>query len=380
MRNRIVGSLGVGSLLVAGTVWLQQPAFPEAALPSRPAARGVVDAGPAPLSSFAEPEPVGDASTARAATPLPRPVPSPRLGTTRNVLLVGTDRRPGARYGGLTDTLVVLLVADGAAAVVNVPRDLYVSIPGYPPDRINSVMPRAYMDGVDGRELLSRVLQDTLGISIGHTIVIDIGLFERAIDAVGGVEVGVACPIRDRFLDERTEDGYRWLDLPAGTQTLDGTTAAMFVRSRHGRSDFSRSRRQQAVLWGLRERLTSPSGLLALPTLWAELGQSVRTDMTRAELLGLATTLGSIGPANLHGLVLDMRHLEHHRTEDGKAVLLPKPDAVAAALSMVFDGPAPGARPTNRPCPSADVAFTVNTQRRTTATGAPASETSLPPQ
>jgi LCP family protein required for cell wall assembly len=244
----------------------------------------------------------------------------------------------------------------GHAGVISVPRDLWVTIPDYGDDRINVVPTAAKREKKDMLELFSRVIEDTLGLRIEHAVVVDLGVFERTVDVVGGVEVDVPCPIVDSFHDGRVPGGRRKLELAAGPATLDGPTAAMYVRSRHGRSDFGRSRRQQAILLGLRSRILESDGWTLLPTLFDEVEKSLSTNMTRFELLELARRALDVDRSRLHGLVLAPPLTIGHRTEDGKAVLLPDRAALDRAIEGLFAAAPPGDPPT-AVCPPADAAL-----------------------
>jgi anionic cell wall polymer biosynthesis LytR-Cps2A-Psr (LCP) family protein len=195
-----------------------------------------------------------------------------------------------------------------------------------------------------------------LKLPIEHAIALDLGIFERAVDAVGGVDVDVPCPIRDNFVDARAEGGRRLLDIDAGRSHLDGVTAAMYVRSRHGRSDFHRARRQQAVLLGVQHTL-SGLGVLKLPELWGAFEASVETDLRRIELLALGRRALALDPSHLHGLVIGHEHVQGFRTPDGKAVLLPNYEAIDGALSKLFSADSPGVRPQNAVCEPKDAAL-----------------------
>jgi LCP family protein required for cell wall assembly len=241
--------------------------------------------------------------------------------------------------------------------LVSIPRDLWVEIPGHAEDRINTVMNVARRSGEDPLALLGRVVENTLGLPIGHSLAIDIGVFERAVDALGGVTVNVPCPIVDRFVDPREATGHRKLDLAAGAARLNGVTAAMYARSRHGRSDFSRARRQQALLVGMRGELSKPSSLLRLPTLFGSFEDSIETDLSRRELLSLAQRLLHVSPAHLHGLVLGVEQVSAMQAAGGKAVLRPKPNAISEALNQLFSAPPPGLPQVGSVCPKADVAL-----------------------
>jgi len=133
-------------------------------------------------------------------------------------------------------------------------------------------------------------------------------------------------------------------------------TSAMYVRSRHGRSDFSRARRQQAVLLGIRERVLETGELGMLPRLYSAFERSVRTDLRRIELLSLGEQALSLDRSHLHGIVLAPPLTEARRTEDGKSVLIPNPPAIARALEGLLSAPLPGT-PLRTECPPADAAL-----------------------
>jgi polyisoprenyl-teichoic acid--peptidoglycan teichoic acid transferase len=309
-------------------------------------------APPAARSAAIRPEP-----SAALAPPPPKP-PAKRAGGFENTLLVGIDRRPDGKGAGLADTILVARFerASGHAGIISIPRDLWVTIPGYGDNRINTVPVVAARSKQSPIELFSRVIEDTLGLPVAHGIFIDLGLFERSVDLVGGVEVDVPCPIQDVFHDTRVEGGRRKLELAAGRALLDGPTAAMYVRSRHGRSDFGRSRRQQALLLGLRERVLAREGIALLPELLSEVETSIYTDLRRYELLELARRVLALDRGKLHGLVLAPPLSVAHATDDGKAVLLPDRPAIEQAIVALASAPPPG-EALNVPCPPADAAL-----------------------
>lgn len=271
---------------------------------------------------------------------------------TQHVLLVGLDRRPDGKGAALADSIVVLVLDTRRrrAGLLSVPRDLFVEIPGVGFDRINTVYNAARRDKIDPLRLLSRVVSDTLKLPIEHTLVLDLGVFERAIDALGGVDVEVPCPIVDRFLDARVPGGFRTLDVDEGIRRMDGATAAMYVRSRHGRSDWNRARRQQAVLLGLRRELESFHSLRNVPSLWEDLEASVHSDLSRLDLLSLLRQGLAIEPSRVHGLVLGPAQARAVRIADSRAVLIPDFDAIDRAIKGLFSAPAPGTPPRGARC------------------------------
>jgi LCP family protein required for cell wall assembly len=240
---------------------------------------------------------------------------------------------------------------------VSIPRDLLVDVPEHGLARINAVPRIVQRRGEDALEALGRVVSDTLAVPVGHVVAIDLGAFESLVDAVEGVDVDVPCPIVDVFHDPRADGGLRTLSVEPGRRHFDGATAAMYARSRHGRSDFSRARRQQAVLLALRAKLLRERDPTKIAVLYEALARTVRTDLTRGQALGLALQLSHVGVERLHGLVLGARAVTPAHTEDGRSVLVPIPDGIRATLAATFDAPSPGTLPARHVCHDADAAL-----------------------
>ncbi|KLO29117.1 LytTR family transcriptional regulator [Mycolicibacter heraklionensis] len=185
--------------------------------------------------------------------------PAPGRGTTW--LLVGTDSRAdltlqeqqdlstGGDIGdGRTDTvLLVHLPGPGSgspATVVSLPRDSYVTVPGYGEDKINA----AYTLG--GAALLTRTVEQATGLRLDHYLEIGFGGFAALVDALGGVTL---CP------DEPIDDPLAGLNLPAGCQQLAGAAALGYVRSRATpRADLDRMAHQRLFLSALLARIADP--------------------------------------------------------------------------------------------------------------------------
>jgi LCP family protein required for cell wall assembly len=298
----------------------------------------------------------------------------PVLGHTLNVLLLGLDKNPGVRKGGLTDTLIIaaLDTERERLGLVSVPRDLFVSVPNHGETRVNAVYALARRDKLEPTAAFDRVLRDTLGVPIHHTVVVDLGLFERVVDELGGVDVQVPCAIKDRFLDGRVEGGRRMLDVAAGNQHLDGVTAAMYVRSRHGRSDWSRARRQQAVLLGLRDKVTQPETLLHVPELLSEWSESVTTDLSSLQLLRLVKQVATVKVENLHGVVLGHKETLPVRTDKNWSVLMANNEAISERLDGVYEAGLPG-HGTER-CVDPDVALRYQSKERRKSKALPESK------
>jgi LCP family protein required for cell wall assembly len=249
--------------------------------------------------------------------------------------------------------------------VISIPRDVLVDVPGHGPQRINAAYGLAWLAKADPLLAVQEAVEGVVGLPVHHTVAVDLALFERLVDAVGGVNVVVPCGIEDNFIDARTDTGRRRLEVQPGMQHMDGPTAAMYVRSRHGRSDWSRTRRQQAVLLALQRELAKPSGLLLLPELLAAAEGAVETNMSRLELIQLARAALQVRLDRLHGVVLDWKETEPFRTEDNRSVLLPRPEAIQRKLADAFSAPSPGRRTVQTPCLPPDIALQHNKRKQT---------------
>lgn len=385
MRWRIVvGGLVVG-IAVAGAIgvmaagWLNgRPLAPRASA-SASAERSVAERPQGRVSDHTPPGSPGeadggdvgagvrdaaaDAADASVAAYVPRREAvhrdTPALDDTDNYLVVGIDRPPGRTRGGRADTIVVVVFDPESDHVgfVSVPRDLYLEIPGYGTARIGAAPSVARKQDADELALLRDLVEEVLALEIESSVLVDLATFERTIDLLDGIEVEVPCPIRDNFIDPRTDSGRRVLDVPAGVVHMDGKTAAMYVRSRHGRSDWSRARRQQAVLVALRGELASLSSLSRVPDLMDEVDSSVVTDLSRLEMLALARRAMRIEPEHMHGIVLGYGEVQPWRTPEGAHVLRADYPAIDGAVSELFSAPSPGTRPTRGECPAKDVAL-----------------------
>jgi LCP family protein required for cell wall assembly len=203
-----------------------------------------------------------------------------------NVLLLGTDQRPGetvVQRWGNSDTIILVSVdpAQQRAAMVSIPRDVLVTIPGVGEQKVNA----AYLRG--GPQLAMRVVGDLLGLTVHRWASVDTSAFAAVIDSVGGVVVDVETPIRD---DEFPTDDYgvRRINLPAGLQWLDGERALWYARSRHASNDYDRADRQQRLLRALQGRARDPGLLPRVPTLLNVVAGAVKTDVSPREAVVLA--------------------------------------------------------------------------------------------
>jgi LCP family protein required for cell wall assembly len=217
------------------------------------------------------------------------PTPMPLLeqpDNVINILLLGSDQS-GIEKVGRTDTIVVASIHPELPAVslLSIPRDFYVWMPGHGFGKINT----AFSHG--GPVLMEATIRHNLGIDIDYYARVGFDSFVKIVDALGGVEVAVECPLHDTFPDPSSPSGQTDVDLEPGIHHLDGKRALWYARSRWSTSDFDRHRRQQQVLRGLYRQVMSLGIIPKVPSLWGALRENVSTDL---DLPGLIR-LGAIG-------------------------------------------------------------------------------------
>jgi LCP family protein required for cell wall assembly len=237
--------------------------------------------------------------------------------------------------------IAFLDVANARAAVLSLPRDLYVNIPTRGGDRLNIAdfwgEYTKYQGG--GPALLKRVIAENFGIRVDKYARVDFEGFKRIIDTLGGIDVNVPCALEDDFIDASSPTGFRHFSVEAGLQHMDGDTALMFVRQRHNTGDVSRALRQQRVVSALRARALSPDIVPKIPALYQQLQDSVQTDFGTIDLPGLIQIGTSLRPESIRGRVIDETMWNFWTTPDGKSVLVFDKDKVRAAVDDLFNAP-----------------------------------------
>lgn len=275
------------------------------------------------------------------------PVIQPTLGAWEgndrvNILLVGIDRRPGEAFVSRTDSMMVISVdpESESMSILSIPRDLYVQIPGYGQDRINTAVVYGSREGdyLDGAALAMQTVSSNLGIPVQHFIMVDFGAFVRIIDLLEGVDVQVPYDINDSLYPDM-DYGYDPLFIPAGLQHFDGQTALKYARTRHADSDFNRAYRQQQVLFAARSKaLNMGIGemILRAPSLYREVESGIRTDLSLEQLVRLAKTVSDIPSDNTQSRVLDQDYVTSFRTPAGASVQLLNSDVAMPMIQELF--------------------------------------------
>ncbi|MBI2773108.1 MAG: LCP family protein [Chloroflexi bacterium] len=262
-----------------------------------------------------------------------------------NVLLLGLDSRDD-QITQNTDTVILLSLdpVDQTGSMLSIPRDTLVEIPTVGSDKVNAAY--AYGGGGEkGGEFARRTVERFLGVPIHAYALIDFAAFRETIDSVGGILVDVRRALRDEAYPT-SDYGIERISLLAGPQVMDGDEALRYARSRHDSNDFSRARRQQAVILALRTRL-GLGGVFRLPGIVQRVGPLVRTSFDPGNVLPLARTALSIDVSAIRSEQLlpcniDVPHceLEEQNAADGY-YLIPDLAKVRSLVTDLFAGRLP---------------------------------------
>lgn len=260
-----------------------------------------------------------------------------------NILLIGLDYRP-QEEDTRADTQIVVHIdlANKTAALISIPRDLWVTIPGFGEGRINS----AYQLGErnlatipgGGATLAMSTVQQNFGIPIHYFAQVDFKGFEQVLDAMGGVTIDVAKPLVDNEYPLANYGATR-VYIPAGLQHMDGHTALEYARSRHADNDIGRNSRQQQVLLAVKQEALSLNIVSHLTETVNELAGAVKTDLTFIQVTSLAQMAKDIGPGSIQTVLLDLPLVNPTVLASGADVLMPNWDLIRPKVAQVFGDP-----------------------------------------
>jgi LCP family protein required for cell wall assembly len=206
-------------------------------------------------------------------------------GKPQTLMILGSDQRPknnveGAGGGGRSDTIMLVRLDPDkkATAIMSLPRDLKVEIPGRGTDKLNA----AYELG--GPQLTLDTVRQLTHLPINHVVNVHFNGFWRAVNAVGCVWVDVD----RRYFNDSAE--YSYINVEPGYQRLCGTKALQYVRFRHEDTDIVRAARQQDFLRQAKQQITASKLFDNKDRLMTIFGRNTNTDAklrSRKEVLRL---------------------------------------------------------------------------------------------
>lgn len=220
-----------------------------------------------------------------------------------NVLLLGKGGE-GHVGADLTDTLLIASIdpVHKEAALLSIPRDLYVKTPSSGSMKINSVYSiekskvlnqRKFQDQAKkaeqaGLTAIEERISEVTGLPIHYHVLVDFKGFRKAIDTVGGIDINVKTALYEvQWLEDQGRNFV--LNVKPGVEHFDGVRALAYARSRQvsPRGDFDRAERQRAILVALKDKIFTAgtySNPLKISQLLDAFGDHVQTNITIDEI------------------------------------------------------------------------------------------------
>ncbi len=271
------------------------------------------------------------------------PTPIPWDGANRVTMLVmgmgSCNPVCDPWYVTQSDTMMLLTMdpVSRTAGILSIPRDLWVNVPGFDYGKIataNFIGEVYHLPG-GGPGLAIQTVEQLLGVDINYYAVLDFSAFEEFINEIGGVTVDVPY--------EQTVDPLgpgNTVTLPQGVQHLDGPTALAYSRNRSIGNDYARMDNQQQVVMAIRDQILSlgtlPKLIANAPTIYNNLHNGIRSNLSLKEVLSLAWTAAQIPPENIKRAVIGPNEVTDSWSADGQEISLPDMEAIRAIRDQVF--------------------------------------------
>ncbi len=272
------------------------------------------------------------------------PTAEPWDGISRiTVLVMGLDYRDWeAGEVPRTDTMILFSMdpLSQTAAIMSIPRDMWVNIPGFDYDKINTAyrLGELYNLPGGGPALAIETVEQFLGVPIDYYAQIDFAAFVQFIDEIEGVTVTPETDIKIVPIG----DGFKQT-LKAGVPvTLPGDLALAYARARYTEGgDFDRAKRQQEVIMSIRKRVMDykmlPLLIAKAPKLYQDISSGIKTNLTLDQASRLALSALNIKRENIKTFVIDTTAVELGKTPDGKQdILIPIPDKIRLIRDEAF--------------------------------------------
>ena len=259
-------------------------------------------------------------------TPTPVPViPVGELPENQlNILLLGVDDFGANNFR--TDVIILASINPKykTVSLISFPRDLYVTIPGYWSNRINTAW------SLGGFELLAQTFEVNFGIRPDKYMMVNYNGFKDVVNSLGGIEVNVT----EELQDACQTDPSGWCILEPGETHMDGGQALWYARSRKTTSDFDRNRRAQDVVMAIFHKAVNLNMLIKLPELYGLYREYVDTDVQLMEALPLLPMASALmNSENIHKYAVTPQMVSNWITAEGAMVLMPDYYAISNMLN-----------------------------------------------
>jgi LCP family protein required for cell wall assembly len=246
------------------------------------------------------------------------------------MVIMGEDTRPNEKSMARSDTLMVVHVdpANKKVAIMSIPRDSRVAIPGHGTDKINAAAQ------IGGPALTIKTVTQFTGLPIAHYVVLDFNGFKSIVDAMGGVVLDV--PVRINDLQAANHIPQAAV-IEKGVQRLDGAHALTFVRARHQfpSQDIQRMADQQYFMKELvKQAKVQAANPLKTFAIVSAVARAVKTDMSVQDLAGLAVDFKGMADSDMQTVTMP----GGDQTINGISYIIPNISGMKAIVAKMEAG------------------------------------------
>lgn len=262
-----------------------------------------------------------------------------------NMLVMGLDFRDWeAGETPRTDTMILFTLdpITKTAGFLSIPRDMWVNIPGFDYNKINTAYylgeQNQYPGG--GPALAAETIEHFLGVPVHFYAQVDFSAFERFIDEIGGIVLHVESPITIYPI------GKPKVTLEPGGYRVGGDYALAYARTRYTElGDFDRATRQQEVIMAIRWQILSAEMLPTLaakaPTLYQELASGIRTNLTLEQVVQLAYLSSQVQWENIKHGIIGPDVVINAESPDNLKIMIPINDEIRLIRDEIFTSGGP---------------------------------------
>lgn len=242
-----------------------------------------------------------------------------------NVLILGVDRTPEGTFVGRTDTIMLMSVIPLKPDVnlLSIPRDLWVNIPYFGENRINTAhfFAEANQAG-SGPDAVMQTIRENFGLTVRYYVRFNFDGFKDIVDAMGGITIDIPEPM----------SGFE-----PGPYTLNGEQALAFARDRQSSDDFFRMQRGQMVLKAAVKQMLNPLSWPRIPQVITTSLQAVDTNVPFFEIprIGIALVRAIISDT-INSQTITREMVYPTITAEGANVLLPNWEMINPLLKDMF--------------------------------------------
>ncbi len=243
------------------------------------------------------------------------------------ILFLGIDYAPHKSFVGRSDTIVLLHfnTLRPYVGILSIPRDLWVTIPGYGENRINTAhfFAESQQAG-SGPFATIQTIEANFGVKPDYYMRIRFDGVKEIVNAMGGVTIKLDKPI----------GGYQ-----AGVHHLSGEKALGFARRRQGADDFFRMEQGQILIKSILLDLLKPTKWVKIPAVLMTTTRAIETNLPLWQLPRLGILILRIGIENIDSRIIDRTMTTPYTTDQGASVLLPQWEQIYPLIEEIFHQP-----------------------------------------